>query len=307
MKTNDDLNKQNYPEEINWNHFFSIILGSKYLLTIIVAIFSIVGLITSLNITPLFTSSTVISTYNSNNNDLNQLQSSYGSLASAAGIEIPGQGGEDKSELAIKLITSRDFIKHLMEVDESLIINIMAAKSYNKENKSIELDSKIFTLKNNWVDKKPSYLEVHRVFLDDIIVLNKEKRTGYITISATHLSPVYAKYILDLVIEELDSIIKKRDLDEADRALDFLSEQFLNTSLSEIRKSLNQLMYKQLQTQLMANVSEGYFIKVLDSSFIPDKKSYPPRILVLIFFTFLGLLFGLVYVFVKHYKENNII
>ena len=308
MKTNaniENLDSQSYPDEIKWSQFFSIIWDGRYFLSAAVSIFTFIGLIVALNITPLYTSSTVISTSDSSNTQFSQLQSTYGSLASAAGLDMTGPGGENKSDLAMKFITSRDFFKHLIEVDETLLINIMAAKSYNNENKLIELDSNIYNTKNNWVETKPTYLEAHRVFLKDIISLDQDKKTGYITIRAQHLSPIFSEHILDLVITELDSLIKKRDLDEADRALNYLSEQILQTSLSEIRKSLNQLIYSQLQTQLMANISEGYFIKILDSSFIPDKKSYPPRSLVVIFFVFFGFLLGLIYIFLKSILRSN--
>ena len=97
-----------------------------------------------------------------------------------------------------------------------------------------------------------------------------------------HVSPYVAKQTLDLIFKELNLINRKKALDESKRTLEYLSTQLQNYSLRNVIESINSLTEMELNKLVIANVKDDYTLVIVDSSFIPEKKSYPRRHLVII-------------------------
>ena len=49
--------------------------------------------------------------------------------------------------------------------------------------------------------------------------------TGYLTISVEHYSPIYAKDLLNTIIDELNSLVREQDLLKSTKSLNYLEEK----------------------------------------------------------------------------------
>ena len=164
-----------------------------------------------------------------------------------------------------------------------------AAKKWNKEKNILVYDSDIYdSERNNWKSKDvhaingvPSDQNVHRIFLDSLTV-NKDADTGFIKISFKHLSPFIAKEILDLVVQEINGISRDQDILIMYDTIDFLKLELKKNSLNEVRNAIANTIQKQIETIAIANSSPNYLFKILSEPSVPEFKSGPNRVLIVI-------------------------
>ena len=188
----------------------------------------------------------------------------------------------------------------------------MASNSYDKTTNRLFFKEKIYNSSTKeWAGKsfrygasKPSYLEAHEVYLSQLNIF-QDKKTNFINISYEHISPIFAKDFLSLIINEANNIMRQRDLDASNNALTYLKGEFNRTLLKEIKLSIQKLIEFQLETQMRAKVSEEYSISVLEPPFIPELKSRPNRSVIVIIFTILGFLLSSLSILVYHFYKIN--
>jgi hypothetical protein len=106
---------------------------------------------------------------------------------------------------------------------------------------------------------------------------------------------------LVLVIDELNSLSRVRDLRESNASLKYLYGQLQETKQSDIKISINQLIKSELRKQMLANVQLDYLLKPLDSAFIPELKTSPNRPQICINGTILGLFLGILISLIRYY------
>ena len=298
-----------YDDEIDLKELFSVLWKAKILIIVITSFFALSSVLYALSLTNFYKSEAILSVAGESN-ALGAL-SGMGGLASMAGITLPSSG-EDKSEIAIKTIQSRAFLKHLITF-ENVLPSIMATKSYDFQSKKIQFDPKIYNENNGvWVrqpkknqQSKPSYLEAHETYLKQISV-NKDKISNLITISVEHISPIFAKELLGLIINEANELLRNKDLRESSAAIAFLNNEIPKSSLITMKDAINKLVQTQLETQMLSKVNKEYILKVIEPSFIPEKKSKPKRALICILGTLLGGMLAVLWVLMRHYGSGSL-
>ncbi len=219
---------------------------------------------------------------------LGGLGGQLGGLASLAGVNLSASGGIDKTDLALELLKSRQFLSEFI-ADNELLVPLMATKNWNIESNSFVLDDDIYDAKNNvWLraaipprKSKPS-LEEAASELSGLIDITKDKVTGMVKLSLEHMSPELVQQWAQLLIIAVNKDIRERDIQEAQSSLNYLSKQLLETKVAEIRNSLAQLIEEQTKTLMMANIREDYVLKVVDPAFFPEEKVKPRRLLVVL-------------------------
>ena len=223
------------------------------------------------------------------------------------GIGFPASG-DNKAMEAIEIIRSRKFVKHLLTF-ENILPSIMASKSYDSSSKELLFDQKIYDSETKiWKGKpnkngqiKPSYLEAHRVYMGSLISISQDKMTGFISIYIEHISPIFAKEFLELIIREANVLLRNRDMEESSQALQYLKSELSKTSLVEIQESINALIKAQLETQMLSQINEDYVLVEIEPPFIPEKKSKPFRSQIVFLTTMLGGLLSAIIALVRHY------
>ena len=298
-------------DEINLLEIFKLWWEERWTVIIITFFVAIGSIFYSLSLSNYYKSEALL--ISSDNKSTNFSLSQYSGLASLAGIELPGSSGDNTFEM-LEIIKSREFVRHLLSF-ENILPSLMAPKRYDLESKKLFFDSEIFDANSKWIGNSfngkniPSYLETHKNYLDSLTVL-QDKKTGFIVLKFEHISPIFARDFLELIIEEANKIKRKKDLETSSKALDFLNSELAKTPYLEIKKSINQIIETQLETQMLAKVNEEYVLSVIEPPYEPEIKSKPKRSIIVIASTIFGGLFGLFFILLRHffkriYHERN--
>ena len=298
-----------YDDDIDLTELFSVLWKAKILIIAITSFFALSSVLYALSLTNFYKSEAILSIAGESNS-LDSL-SGIGGLASIAGITLPSSA-ESKSEIALKTIQSRAFLKHLITF-ENVLPSIMATKSYDFQSKKIQFDPEIYNESNGvWVreprknkQSKPSYLEAYKTYLSQVSI-DSDEFSNLITISVEHISPVFAKELLELIINEADELLRNKDLQESSAAIAFLNNEIPKSSLVSMKDAINMLVQSQLQKQMLSKVNKEYILKVVEPPFIPEVKSKPRRSIICILGTLLGGLLAILWVLMRHFISGSL-
>ena len=291
-------------DEIDLKELFNVLWTAKKLIILITAIFAISSVQYALSLTNYYKSESLLLARSASNN---QGLSQYSGLAAMAGVSLPSSG-EDKAAQTIELIKSRKFAKHLLTF-ENILPSIMAVKSYNTASQELLFDQKLYDSETKtWKKKpnknrpiKPSYLEVHEKYTG-MMSISQDKITGFISIHVEHISPVFAKEFLELIIREANVLIRNRAIEESSKALKYLKSELSKTSFVEIQESIHSLIEVQLETQMLTQINEDYILIEIEPPFIAEEKSKPSRSLICVLGTLLGGMLSVIIVLIRHYS-----
>ncbi len=306
MENNENSENQYYSDtEFDLSLIFSILKKNITSIVLITSFFAVVAVLYSLYLPNIYVSKSVLKiSDDSSSNSFSNLASEYSGIASLAGISIP-TGGGDKSDYAIELIKSKEFIKHISQFD-NIKKNVMAIKKFDRKTKTIIYDDDIYDTKDEkWVrtppsgrSVEPSYLELHNE-ISKSLKISKDRKTKFIKISFEHQSPIFAYQFLNLIIDELNKITKQIDLDESQSSLNFLYKELPKINEKDVRDSMNKLIESQLKIQMLANVRSDYMLKTIDTPYIPEIKSEPARSLICLISTVVGLIISIIFVLAR--------
>ena len=291
-------------DEIDLRQLLQVLWEGKIIIILITAIAAISSVVYSLQLTNEYQSESIVIVRS--NAQSQGMFSQYSGVASMIGINLPASG-DNKALQAIEIIQSRKFVKQLLTF-ENILPSIMASKSYDSSSKELLFDQNIYDSETKiWTrepnkngQKKPSYLQAHRVYMG-MISISQEQKTGFISIHIVHISPIFAKEFLELIIREANVLLRNRDMEESRKAIQYLKSELSKTSLVEIRESINALIEAQLETQMLSQINEDYVLVEIEPPFIPEQKSGPFRLPMVLLTTILAGLLGAIIALVRHY------
>ena len=299
--TEKSLEDDSYKDEITLRELISVLWGGRILIFCFTTVVAIASIIISLSITNVYTSESVLV----NRDKQDSPMSNFSGLASLAGVDLSAQGASLNKVMGI--IESREFVKHLITFD-NVLPSLMAAQSYNANTREIIFDDEIYNHETkSWVRDAPanrgvvpSYIEAHKEY-SEMISMTKDRLTGHVSLKVEHVSPIFAKEFLSLVINEANNVQRNIDVDSSTKALLYLRDQLSKTPQVEIRDSISKLIENQLETQMMASIHDDYVLMTLEPPFIPERKSGPIRSLIVILSTLVGGLLSAGIVLVREY------
>ncbi len=307
------MESKTYINQLDIETLVKLLWANKKIIISITFFFAMLSIIIALSIQNKYTSSSLVKIVNSDEQSSNasSLLSSYGGLASLSGIDISSLSDE-KASYVIALIKSKKFLSELLKKDDSLTQNIFAMKKFYPESGKVDFYNSIYNQdEDKWVRKKsigrsikPSYIELHEYYLSALDI-HKDKDSGFIKISFTSKSPIFAFNMLEMILAETNLFIKEDELKRVEDALKYLSSKLETVTTDETISTINQLIEVNLKKEALANINEEYFIKKIDYPFIAESKSSPNRAVICILLTFLGFLLSLAYVLVKNYLKNE--
>jgi len=285
-----------YEDEIELKELFNVLWTGKKLIILITAIFAIGSIPYSLSLTNYYKSGSLLIARNASGT---QGLSQFSGLAAMAGVNLPSSG-EDKTAQTIELIKSRQFVKHLMTFDD-ILPSIMAAKAYDSGSEELLFNQKLYDSETKTWKIIPSYLEAHEEYTDNMLFISQDKTTGFISINIEHISPLFAKEFLELIIRESNELLRKKDMEESKQGLGYLTSELSKTPFVEIKESINALIEVQMETQMLAQIHQDYILMEIEPPFIPEKKSKPSRALIFVLGTMLGTMLSVLIVLIRHY------
>ena len=315
-----DINKYNdsqFPQttsedEIDLRELFSVIWQGKWLIIAITAVFAIGAVIFAIMQPNIYKSEALLAPAESEQGGgLAALAGQFGGLASMAGINLGGGGGVDKTQMAIEVMKSRRFTSQFIQ-RHKILPDLMAVDKWNMSDNSITYDEELYKLNSNtWVREvkapfkpKPSMQEAYKEF-KKVISVNSAKDTGMITVTVEHLSPAVAQQWVTWLIEDINSVMKERDVAEATRSSEFLNKQIALTNVADIRSILYKLIEEQAKTIMFAEVRDEYVFKTVDPALMPEEKAGPKRALICVLGTLLGGMLAVMIVLIRHFLRKE--
>jgi len=266
-----------------------------------------------INIPNQYQSSALVSpTESAKGNGLSSMGAQLGGLASLAGINLSG-GSADKVSIALQVISSRQFILEFIERYD-IAVPLIASASWDKINENLVIDKDIYDVESKaWTRKnsdnevyEPTTVELYNTFID-LMTIEQDATSGMVTISIEHISPQLAQKWTGLLVEELNKIMRVRDISATEKSISFLYKQIDNTTNFEMQKMFYELIQEQTKTLMIAEVTPEYIFEVIDPAYLPLDKSSPKRALIVIaaaILTGMLTLFGFILVFLVFPKEK---
>lgn len=291
---------------------FSILIKKKKVIFVFILLSSIISVGFALLLPNYYKSEALLEAVNSSSDESMGL-GDLGGLASMAGVNIGGPGGGTQAELAIAITKSRDFFNSIIEKYDFILPAIMAVDSYDHSKQEIIYDIKKYNPKNKkWNEspslfskRKPTNQEAYREYIGKVYKISRNNKTGYLMMSVEHKSPKFANQLLKIIINETNEKSRQQALVGSSKSLKFLKEEASINKVNEINESISSLIEAQLQTQMMAKVHEDYLLKILDSPYIPERKSKPQRAIICIIGVILGFFASIIYILTTSFLLNK--
>ena len=207
-----------------------------------------------------------------------------GFFGNLGGGLIGGSSFNKKIEQVEEIVSSRDFFRELITSNPEILNNILYLEPYNKDSQNIAYPQEASGAedaieKGRLFPLNKIFFDAHSQFLKSF-EFSKALDSDFYTVSYTHTSPIFAKEILDLIINKANQLQKILEINEANNALDYLLSEISSATNAEVKGSMSKLVEIQLKTKMIANMRDNYSIKIIDSPFIPAKKSGPLRAII---------------------------
>ena len=221
-------------EEINLYEIIAALSKDLKTILFVTAFTSIISLIISLNIPNIYESKAVLNPLEPKDSISSSLQN-YSNLAGLVGVNIPAQASESNSVKALEKIKSLSFFENDI-MPNIFLPELMAVDYWNPDTKKLILNEKIYNeSKKIWIrdfsypqKQVPSPQESFKKFQDENLRITEDKKTGFVTISIQHKSPIVAKKWVELIVDQINSFYRTKDTAEAKRTVEYLNLQLDN-------------------------------------------------------------------------------
>ncbi|MCG8315925.1 MAG: Wzz/FepE/Etk N-terminal domain-containing protein [Pseudomonadales bacterium] len=284
-------------DEIDLRALWNELWNAKWLIVFLSLVFIALSSLYAISIPNQFKASTLLSpATTSNSNSLAGLAGQFGGLASLAGVNLNGSSSGDKTAIALYLLKTWGFLETFVH-DNQLEVEVYAVTGWDSSTNSLIINEEIFneeTQKWNLSDElldsghtKPTgWMLFERI--RNRITVDQDVKTGLVTLSVEHYSPEVAKKWVDLLVIAINDHIKQQDRRDALKSIAYLEKKIQTTSISEMRSIFYQLIEEQTKTLMLAEISDEYVLKTIGPAKIPEEKSKPNRLLIVV----LGALVG---------------
>lgn len=292
-------------DELDLRKFIEILWAEKWFLFGVTAVFAVGSIIYALNQPNIYRSeATLVPASGVQVEGVSGIAGQFGGLAALAGINLDS-GGIDKTTLSLEVLKSREFIGKLIST-HNLLMPLMAVEGWDADSNKLIINENIYDREaGHWIagsesdkDVRPSLQKAYKVFVGKLSV-SRDKKTSVVKIGVEHYSPYIAQKWVSLLIAELNDEMKRRDIEEARRSIEYLGEQVQKTNVAEVQSVLYQLVEEQTKTLMFAEVRDEYVFNTVDPSIVPEEKIKPKRSSICILGTIIGALLAVFLVLIK--------
>lgn len=291
---NTDSNSYSQGGILQLRELFNILLKGKISIIIIASVFFVVATIYIGNKPDLYQSSATMSVVK-----IGSGANTLSTRVTFTGLAVENKGV--KGPRYVNTVRSRAFLKHLTEVDEDFLPALIAAERYDKESKTLIYNSDLYDVVNKkWLVAKPHYLTAYKEYMKRMVIGFHQERY-IIDISLDHISPVAAKEMVESVIFEADSLLRKLDLQASSEALTYLTTAIPQQQQLALRGAMNDMIMNQLETQMMTNIGPTYIIQMVDPPFVPLFPFAPNRLFIRAAAGLFGIAVGILFVLMRHF------
>ena len=246
------INQDEFSLDDLWQIFYSNI--RIFLITTALIIF--LSVIYALILPPMYQSQVMM--VNSDENDrvsqLSGIANQFGGLASLAGINLGSSGGNEVLT-SISILQSRSFIIEF--INDNNLKPLLFEDQYDQKNES-------------WEDGvAPSDWDAHEMFSSLYTVDYEEFGSPVITLSLEWYDPLLAAKWANLLVDKLNEYTKTKAIEDSEKSIKFLEMELSNTSNTNSKQILFQMIEQQMNTKMLANSSDEFEFRIIDKIYLP--------------------------------------
>lgn len=291
-------------EGVDIQEVVSILVRGWKTLLVSVGLFLVVSVIVAVSLPDVYRATVLMApSKDSKGAGLSALAGQFGGLASLAGINFSG-AELDGTVVTLEIMKSRRFLLRFIEQHE-ILVPLFAGSGWDAKTGALTIDEGIYS-DGKWVRDvsfpslpKPSEWEAYKEFRK-IFTIATDKKTGLVSISIDSYSPFVAQQWSEMIVHDINEYMRKKDVEEADKNIQYLNEQLGGTSVFEMEKIFYQLIEEQTKTMMLAEVRAEYAFEVIDPSVVPEERNRPKRLLIVIVGIMLGGVFGVIIIAIKN-------
>ena len=108
-----------------------------------------------------------------------------------------------------------------------------------------------------------------------------------------------------MVINNLNQASRNYEKDKTLKSIDFIKNELNNASLSEMKLLLTSVMEDQMKNLILAEATEDFVFRAIDSPIIPEEKFGPARAIICILSTVFGFILSIVLSIYTHYYSRS--
>jgi len=297
-------------DEIDLSELWKAIRSGKILIVAISFIFAVASITYALSKPDIYKASILLApTASEGGGGLAGLSGQFGGLASLAGINLGGNGG-DKTTLALEIIKSRSFIEKFIS-KHKLLIPLMAAEKWSTNTNELLYDKDLYDVNNRkWVREvtatqtvEPSPWESFKAF-SQLLSVSQDKTTSMVIIELSFFSPGIAKQWLIWLVEDLNNFIREQDQQDSKNSINYLTKQLEKTQIANMETVFYQLIEEQTKNMMLTQVNKEYVLKTVDPAQVPDRKDQPKRALIVVLGTMLGGMISVFIVLIRYFSKK---
>lgn len=202
------------------------------------------------------TAITVMPAEHARDGGLSEILDSIGGLGSLAGIT--SSSGSLKEE-ALAILRSRQFLVDFIESHE--LLPALYPDRWDATNK-------------RWLEgaERPTLDDAARHFDGEIRSITEDRRTGLIRLAITWHDPVQGAHWANEQIAALNSLVRKRAIEESARTLGYLEAEIKDTPFVSVREALFRLIESQHNQAALAATREEYAFRIIERARPADLK-----------------------------------
>lgn len=283
-------------DEVDISQLIKAVWEGRWWIIISTSLFSIIFVIYSFSLPNIYQAQALLSPVGENTQNRNQ--GSIGGLASLAGINLSSGSGGNSAKAFEKIKTFSFFEENVLP--NIFLPNLMAIESWDATNNKITYNEDIFNENTKTWVQAPSLQKSYKSFMDGV-TLYQNPNTFFVTISVKHQSPYIAKAWTELIVDQLNYFFRLNDKQEAEASIKFLNAQIAQTSYSEIKQVIAQLLQRNIQKLTLIEANDYYVFTYLDPPIVMEEKIEPSRSSISILGAVLGGMLGIIFVLIRHY------
>ena len=307
--TSTDQLNNNYDDEIDLRELFHVLWDKIFYIGAITSIFSLISIIYALMLPNIYQSqATMMPT--EENTGMGGILGQYSGMASLAGISLPSESSSKAQEAIARIHSFEFFSNHFLP--QIKLENLLAVKKWNQVSNTLAYDASVFNSESRqWVRKAkppspiiPSSQEAYEKY-KAIMSISEDSKTSFVTLSVKHESPVIAQQWVEIIMNQIDQVMRDQDRQKAKQSIEYLNSLAPTINYAEIKQAFSSLQEEQIKQLMMVEATENYIFKVLDSPIVPELKSEPKRALIVILNTILGMILSSLGVLAFHYSRKS--
>ena len=284
-----------YAQQVDLVVVWQIIVRARRLLAVAAVAFLCAGLLAASFLQDRYTAEAVLAPHPSGGGgDLMSL-AGLGDVSGFAGMLLGGtSGAEAEIAVGMELLESRRLFDRFVARPD-ILVHLFAVDRYDRSEQQLLLDSDEYdAVTGQWVREPnllqralpdplwtvtPSTAEAFAEFRGHLLVQH-ESQTGFVRVRVEHASPEVARDWIIWLVADLNRILRDEDIDEAQRAVDYLALQAETTALAGLRQVFFELIEEQTKKIMLANVRQEYAFRTISPPVAPRYPSGTPRVLI---------------------------